>query len=591
MKPSNHLSTSGHSPLDETDARLRTVTLNISLAIGILSTLYFFIYHLVQHEPFPFFVSFAAIAVFGLILWLNVVVPRCRKLFDTVFVFFVGTVFIVLVATQFPEPAIVLWCFPFPLVAVFLLGSSRGGIALIIYNIGVVGVFLYDIILGPARYDYGYAVRYSGVLVVISILAYYYESLRVRTITIIRTANLSLEQRVEEKTKALEESQGRLHQAEKMEAIGLLAGGIAHDFNNQLTGITAFADLILASAQTDDEIRECAEGILTASRRSAELTGQLLAFARKASILSIPVDMHQVVGEVVSLISHTFDKRIVIQRELAAQPPTVRGDPGRLENALLNLALNARDAMPSGGELRFATETVELDEPFCQTLHHDIVPGEYLHVSITDTGRGMDRKTANRIFEPFFTTKERGKGIGMGLPAVYGTILSHSGAITVSSEPDRGSTFHIYLPLLKQEPPPVDSKEIKTVPHEKFHGHILLVDDEQTLASSVKKLLQLMGFTVTIRSNGREAVDFYRDNWRTVDIVILDMVMPVMDGKDAFIAMKRINPEIVVVLASGYSLGGEARSILDLGAKRFIQKPFTFSQIRDALSEFARPAG
>ncbi|MBN1576251.1 MAG: response regulator [Chitinispirillaceae bacterium] len=591
MKPKDNLSTSGRSPLDETDARLRAVTLNIALAIGILSTLYFFIYHIVRHETFPFFVSFVAIIVFGLALWLNFFVPRFRTMFDIVFVFLIGTVFLVLLATQFPEPPIILWCFPFPLLAVFLLGSKRGGIVLIIFNIGVIGVFFFDIRIKHVLYGYAYAIRYSEVMVVISILAYYYESLRVRSLAVIRTANMTLEQRVEEKTKALEESRSRLHQAEKMEAIGLLAGGIAHDFNNQLTGIMAFADLIRENAKDSDEIRECAEGILNASRRSAELTGQLLAFARKANILALPVNIHHVVGEVISLIIHTFDKRVIIQRELAANPSMVLGDPVQLENALLNLALNARDAMPSGGELRFTTETVRLDAPFCKTLHNDIVPGDYLRLSIADTGFGMDRKIITRIFEPFFTTKEQGKGTGMGLPAVYGTVLSHKGAITVCSEPGRGSTFRIFLPLLKDDAHVAVAKEAETAPTEKCHGHVLLVDDEQNIAVSIKKLLQMMGFTVTLCNNGREAVDFYRDSWQSVDIVILDMVMPVMDGKDTFIALKRINPEIVALLASGYSLNGEARSILDLGAEGFIQKPFTYSEIRNALSGLRRRRG
>jgi signal transduction histidine kinase/ActR/RegA family two-component response regulator len=575
-----------HPPLDETDTRIRVVTLNLALAIAILTTLYFGIHDLILLRLLPAAFSFTLIFLFVMMLWLNIRVPRFRTIFDIVFICIIGMTFLALLMTQFPDPAIVLWCFPFPLLAVFLLGRRRGRIALVLYNLGVIAVFVADILLRQSKYDYEYAIRYGGVMVVISILAFYYESLRIRSLDIIRTANQILEQRIEEKSRALEESRERLHQSEKLEAIGLLAGGIAHDFNNQLTGIMAFAELIQAMAKDNAEIRDCAEGILAASRRSSELTGQLLAFARKGNILAIPVDIHQVVGEVISLLSHTIDKRISIHRKFAAHPSMVLGDPTRLENALLNLALNARDSMPSGGAITFATENVTLGEAFCKMLHSETVPGDYVHIRVSDTGCGMDRKTLNRIFEPFFTTKERGKGSGMGLPSVYGTVLSHKGAVTVDSEPGKGSAFHMYLPLLK-DAAVTPAGEAQTAPVEKCLGHILLIDDEEIVAESIKRLLVLLGYTVTLCRNGREAIDFYTGSWRSVDIVILDMVMPVMSGGDTFLAMKKINPEIVAFIASGYSLDGEARSILDCGAKGFMQKPFDISELRKRLSAFS----
>jgi len=395
--------------------------------------------------------------------------------------------------------------------------------------------------------------------------------------------NQTLEQRVAERTKALKDSQERLRQGEKLEAIGLLAGGIAHDFNNQLTGIMAFANLIRITAKDNAEISELAEGILSSSRRSAELTSQLLAFARKGNLLAVTVDIHHIVANVITLLKHTIDKRINLKQELNANPSTVLGDPTAIENALLNIALNARDAMPSGGDIVFTTGIINLDLEYSMSLPYEIVPGTYLCLSVTDTGCGIGKTTLSRIFEPFFTTKEQGKGTGMGLPAAYGTMRSLKGAITVYSEPNHGTSFHLYFPLLRIEGQSTVSEE-KLVPAENGHGHILLVDDEQFVAESINKLLQRMGYSVTVFHNGKEALGFYSENWKSIDLVILDMVMPIMNGKEAFLAMKNVNQDIVVLLASGYSLNGEAQSILNMGANEFIQKPFDIDELRKKIT-------
>jgi signal transduction histidine kinase len=569
----------GTTHFDATDSRMRSLALNVALTIGTLTTVYFGIGDVVRHRALAALVSLLAVIVFVATLLINMLVPRLRSIVYVCFVTIVGIVFLTLLATQFPDPAIVFWCFPFPLIALFLLGRGQGAVALIAYNVGVMLVFYLDVHVASARYTYDYGIRYSGAMIVISVLSYYYEALRARSITFIQSVNLSLEQRVQERTKALEESQERLRQAEKLEAIGLLAGGIAHDFNNHLTSIMAFADLIRVTAKDNAEIRELAEGILAGSRRSADLTGQLLAFARKANLLAVPVDVHRVIADVTSLLKHTIDKRIIIRHDLAAAPSTILGDPTQLENALLNLALNARDAMPSGGELLFATSIAELDDAYCRTIPHEVTPGTYLRVSVSDTGCGMDEKTRNRIFEPFFTTKAPGKGTGMGLPAVYGTVRSLNGAIAVYSEPGHGSSFHLYFPVLPiaGEAPHVSAEPSPT---DKGHGHVLVVDDEKTVSAAVSKLLQSMGYTVTVRGNGKEALEFYTSNWKSVDLVLLDMIMPVMGGKDAFVAMQKINPGIVALLSSGYSLNGEAQSMLDAGVAGFMQKPFTIAELR-----------
>jgi signal transduction histidine kinase len=565
------------------ESRMRDLTLNVALAAGSLATAYFGIIDIVHHRTLPAFLSLLTVVYFALILLLNIFAPRLRKIIDISFVILVGITFLGLLATRFPDPTVALWCFPFPLVAFFLLGNRQGFVAVLLFNLGVICVFFLDINLFIDKYSNEYAIRYCAVMLVISIISYYYEASRARSHASINAANQSLEQRVEERTKALEESQGRLRQAEKLEAIGLLAGGIAHDFNNQLTGIMAFADLIRITAKDNADIREYAESILASSRRSADLTGQLLAFARKGNLLAVPVDMNSVIADVMSLLERTLDKRITLRRRLIANPSTILGDPTQLHNALLNIALNARDAMPEGGELNFETGIVELEESYCKTLPYEIKPGSFLRLCITDTGCGMDKKTLQHIFEPFFTTKERGKGTGMGLPAVYGTIRSHNGAINVYSEPGHGTSINLYFPCLKTaDQISVPAKASASL--EKGHGHVLLVDDEQSVCKSVEKMLQALGYTVTIYQNGKMALDYYKDNWKSVDLVILDMIMPVMGGKDTFVAMKKINPDLIALLASGYSLNGEAQGIIDLGISGFIHKPFTVDELRMKIS-------
>lgn len=238
--------------------------------------------------------------------------------------------------------------------------------------------------------------------------------------------------------------QEQLHHIEKMDAIGQLAGGIAHDFNNQLVGILGFAELLSRRLEAP-ELKRFAEGIVTAARRSADLTQSLLAFSRRGKRRSEQVDVHALIGEVVMLLVHTIDKRIVVKPDFRASSPTVQGDPAQLQNALLNLALNARDAMVGGGELTLSTDDLVLDEEGCASFDQELRPGRYLFVSVSDTGMGMSEATRKRIFEPFFTTKG-GHGLGLGLPAVYGSVRSHGGAITVNSEVGQGTTFQIYLP-------------------------------------------------------------------------------------------------------------------------------------------------
>lgn len=375
----------------------------------------------------------------------------------------------------------------------------------------------------------------------------------------------------------------QLRLSEKMQAIGQLAGGIAHDFNNQLSVVLGYADLLLLKLENPD-LYKYAESIKKGAQRSAELTKQLLAFSRKGKFETVTVDMNKVIGEVVSMLEHTIDKKIRIKQILNANPASTKGDQSQLYNAILNIAINARDAMPKGGELIFETEITELDKNFCKTNPYEILPGKYVKVSITDNGKGMDSEIQKHIFEPFFTTKKTGMGTGMGLASVYGTIQNHHGAITVYSEVDKGTVFRIFLPL-NDEAGDFDEKKIKKIKKiKKGNARILLVDDEQLVRELGADSLRNLGYKVTLCGDGEEAVEYYKKSWKEIDLVILDMIMPKMGGRETFLAMRDINPEIKAVLCSGFSSENESQEILDEGLLGFIAKPFTQSELSEKIS-------
>jgi CheY-like chemotaxis protein len=289
------------------------------------------------------------------------------------------------------------------------------------------------------------------------------------------------------------------------------------------------------------------------------------------------------VTEAVAILEHSIDPRIEIRQILTANPCTTTGDPSQIQNAALNLAINARDAMPEGGALTFETRVAELDEAYCRSVPHEIQPGRYVCLSVSDTGTGMDAQTREHIFEPFFTTKEQGEGTGMGLAAVYGTVKQHGGAVNVYSEPGHGSTFRLYFPLTgkdfrEQSPSDEESRPIKPL-------RILLVDDEEVFRDMAGEMLAGVGHTVEAREDGQAAVEWYRAHWQEVDLVILDMIMPKMGGEAAFFEMKRINPDVKVLLASGYSINGAAQDLLAAGVRGFLHKPFTFEDITRAVAE------
>jgi PAS domain S-box-containing protein len=378
------------------------------------------------------------------------------------------------------------------------------------------------------------------------------------------------------------QSEARLRQLEKASALGQLAAGVAHNFNNQLAGIMGHIEL-LERHLSDPKLKHHAECVLGAAWRSAELTQQLLTFGRKEELQQGPIYLNESVGQVVSILEQTIDRRIAIRQRLTAERDLVCGAPRQIQNAILNVGLNARDAMPEGGELVFQTHIVELDATFCGSFPYEIRPGRFICVSVSDTGCGMDAETKNRLFEPFFTTKPVNKGTGMGLAAVYGTVEYHGGAVEVESAPEKGTVVRLYFPQACARSNEGRGQPAKT----EAPRRILLVDDEAVFREMAKEMLTEVGHRVETAENGKAAVEWYVEHWQEVDLVILDMVMPKMDGAEAFREMRRINPQAAILIASGYAMEGRGRQLLAEGAKGFLQKPFTREALDKAIAESA----
>lgn len=375
--------------------------------------------------------------------------------------------------------------------------------------------------------------------------------------------------------------EAQVRQAQKMEAIGELAAGIGHDFNNLLAAILGSATLLKMGAEPGGSVFRTADVIQQAADRAARLTSQLLGFAKRGKHQNVTVDLHHAIREVVSFLSQTIDKRITITHQFQAEQATVMGDPDQIQQVLLNLAINARDAMTDGGELHFETDIVELDAEYCR-WHAGAVPGLYVMVAITDTGYGIPPEIQNRIFEPFFTTKEQGKGIGMGLAMVYGIIKNHGGSIRLYSEVGRGTTFKVYLPLAASAiPHSADTRPLEPLTGQ---GRILLVDDDQLVRESSAGLLQHLGYEVVTVEDGQQAVAYYREHDCEIDLVLLDLVMPRLGGRETFHALKAIDPSIKVVISTGYGHNEVVQTLLDEGVAGFVLKPYYLRTLSETLA-------
>ncbi|MGM0681398.1 MAG: response regulator, partial [Thermodesulfobacteriota bacterium] len=314
-------------------------------------------------------------------------------------------------------------------------------------------------------------------------------------------------------------------------------------------------------------------------QKGSDLTKQLLGFARGGKYEVKPADLNKLIMKSLEMFARTR-KEIIIHTEYQENLWLAEVDKGQLEQALLNLFINAWQAMPSGGDLYIQTENVILDENYIKPF--EVKTGKYIKISITDNGMGMDEETQQRIFDPFFTTKKMGRGTGLGLASVYGIVKNHDGLINVYSKVDKGTTFTIYLPASDQEVAEETELSAKLIPGA---GTVLLVDDEQMMIDVAEKMIQHLGFTVLVALSGEEAINIYKENKDKIDVVLLDMLMPGMDGGEVYDRLKEINPGVRALLSSGYSLNGEAQNILSRGCDGFVQKPYGIEELSHKLHE------
>jgi PAS domain S-box-containing protein len=367
------------------------------------------------------------------------------------------------------------------------------------------------------------------------------------------------------------ELEAQLLQAQKLESLGTLVGGIAHDFNNMLSGILGFSQLMMEEIAPTSPVYEGLQRIEVLSERAAEMIKQMLAFSRRGMVQKTNLWLHPFLKEVAKLLERIIPENIEVELGLAADRLTVEADPTQLQQMVMNLAVNARDAMPDGGRLRLETARVELGEEFCRA-HPDARPGSYVRLGVSDSGTGIAPEIRSRIFDPFFTTKEAGKGTGLGLSVVYGIVKNHGGAIEMESELGRGTAFHVYLPLaaapaVAEEPPPLETRRGKET--------ILLVDDEAIVLEVGKMALERMGYRVLIAHDGLEAIQVYREHQANVSLVLMDVVMPKLGGREAFLELKRLNPQIKVLMATGYnSSNAPLNELLTDGVCGLIVKPY-----------------
>jgi PAS domain S-box-containing protein len=377
----------------------------------------------------------------------------------------------------------------------------------------------------------------------------------------------------------LRKLEGQLLQAQKMEAVGTLAGGVAHDFNNLLMGIQGRTSLMLSEVDTRHPFHEHLEGIESYVRNAVDLTRQILGFARGGKYEVKPTDLNDLIQTQNRMFGRTR-KEITIRGKYEPNLWAVEVDRGQIKQVLLNLYVNAWQAMPGGGDLLLSTENVFLTEK--DTEQFGLSPGRFVRVVVTDNGVGMDRGTMDRIFEPFFTTREMGRGTGLGLASAYGIIKNHGGLIHVYSEKGEGSTFSIYLPA-SSRPVEAQAASVRTIA--KGQGRLLLVDDEEMILEVGAAMLKKLGYSVQTAGSGEEALQFYQEHGDTIDLVILDMVMPGMGGGEVFDRLKAVDPAIKVLLSSGYSINGKASEIIDRGCDGFIQKPFNLAQLSEKVAE------
>ena len=387
---------------------------------------------------------------------------------------------------------------------------------------------------------------------------------------------------ITDRKKAEEERQKlevQFQQAQRFEALGTLAGGIAHDFNNLLMNIQGNTSLMLFEIDRTHSHFDLLKNIEKQVKSGAQLTRQMLGYARKGKFNVKPVDLNKILEESAKTFGRTR-KEITIEQKLENDLFSVEVDPGQIEQVLLNLFVNAADAMPGGGKLFLKTQNVT--HLNIKDDQYSPKPGKYVQITISDTGSGMDKTTLERIFDPFFTTKEMGRGTGLGLASVYGIIKSHDGYIDVESEKSYGTTFTIFLPATEKGVEDHTEAEARLI---KGSGTLLIVDDEEMVLDVGVNMLERLGYNVLKAHNGTEAVDIFKTHNDKIKMVILDIIMPDMGGGTVYEKMKSVNPEVKVLLSSGYSVDGQAIELLERGCAGFLQKPFTLEELSKKIGQ------
>jgi two-component system, cell cycle sensor histidine kinase and response regulator CckA len=378
------------------------------------------------------------------------------------------------------------------------------------------------------------------------------------------------------------QAEQRMRQLEKFEAIGQLAGGIAHDFNNVIGAIQGWAQLGLDEAQLTPRSAKYFQSIRDQSQRAADLTRQLLAYARRQMLEPRNTDLNRLISETTALLRRVIGAHIEVKLSLADEAQVTRADPAQIEQVVMNLCLNARDAMPNGGRLTIETSTVELDAAFCEQRRY-ITPGQYIRLAVSDTGTGMDEATQARIFEPFFTTKEVGKGTGLGLATVFGIIKQHGGAIEVQSELGRGTAFHVYLPASHGSPE--SARKPEQVPLQGGNETLLLAEDNEGLREMMREVLEMLGYKVIVAVDGADAVAQFGAQSQEVSLVVIDFVMPRLNGPEACARIAEINSRVPVILMSGYAEAIPIPESLKDARHVILQKPFDRATLARTIRE------
>ena len=395
--------------------------------------------------------------------------------------------------------------------------------------------------------------------------------------------NLKLKAEIEDRAQAedaLRRTEEWLMHSQKLEAIGSLAGGVAHDFNNLLTAILGNTQLLLDKTSEDNPHRNRILEIEKAGKKAAALTRQLLAFSRRQLLERCTVSLNDTVGGTIKMLERIIGEDVQVSKVLSADLWTVYADPAQIDQVLMNLGVNARDAMPNGGRLLISTKNVVLDESYSIQYPYAL-PGKYVQLEVSDTGSGMDAKTRQRIFEPFFTTKKIGKGTGLGLSMAYGIIKQHYGHINVYSEIGHGTTFRIYLPAIESA---VDKEPIRAAP--RYGGGtetILVAEDEEALRWLVKDILEALGYKVLLAEDGKSAVEVFVKNLERIDVLLMDLVMPRMSGLEAYQQIQRLRPNLPLVIMTGYS--SESVYSFEKFDGLVLQKPYNVESLGSIIRE------